>query len=102
MTGFLTTAASLFTALAVRDIIILCAREYLQRKEDKAKQKLANDMKMQERRFQEWLNEFNPEEYAAEPQFALHVCSKCDKLRKNIIDEEGAHVCLECAVNGTK
>lgn len=98
MNQILLSAAGTLFVLALRDGTIILMRIIVKKKQERLQRQLIERMKHHKERFEEWLEEFKPEEYGDEDQFTLAICIKCDKLKKNLIED----VCLECTVNGTE
>lgn len=66
----------------------------------KRKEKYILELEKKKEKFQEWLKDFKPEDYGDEDHFTLTECNKCENLRKNIVEQDGKNICLECAING--
>lgn len=98
MTQILYSALGTLLVLLSRDLLIIGARVIIRRKKVKLQREYAKKMIHHKERLEEWLENFKPEEYGNESNFTLELCDKCDKLKKNLID----NICLECTVNGTE
>lgn len=97
MGQLLLSAAGTLLILILRDATIIGMKFILTKKQQRIQRELAKKMKHHKERFEEWLDEFKPEEYGDEDNFTLALCGKCDKLKKNLID----NICLECTINGS-
>lgn len=96
MQQILLSAAGTLLVLILRDVTIISIKKIIAKKQQRMQRELVKKMKHHKERFEEWLEEFRPEEYGDDDEFTLVLCDKCDKLKKNLIE----NVCLECTVNG--
>ena len=97
-----TTTLSMFAALMLRDAAIIATKMLIGIKVRKAKEKYLQELEKKQEKLDDWLKNFKPEEYGDEQHFVLVECNKCEKLRKNTVEEDGKNICLECAINGTE
>lgn len=84
--------------LLTRDIYIIVSRLVAKYKQDKKYEEYVRMIKESTSKIQQWIDEANPEDYKAEKNFTLQLCDRCDKLKKNIIEEQDRNICLDCKV----
>lgn len=98
MTQILYSAIGTLIVILAHDLVIISSRLIIRRRNERQKNELLEKMKMYRQKFDEWMEQYTPGEYGDEKEFTLKLCSKCEKLKKSIIEQEDGDICLDCRV----